>query len=475
MGQWGHDHPAEDQSLHHHAGDDEYSAGARLCDHFKLVPIRFSQEFRQNRLGTLCKIPLPGDSVLEIRFPLLLFVAGVIAGDLLLRRLRYLRQVYFVGSNEEAARLTGIPTARVKTMAFMVTGLLAAMAGVISTSRVDAVDANGGMGAELRVIAAVIVGGASLSGGRGTILGSFFGLLLMQIIKNGLTFIDVPAEAHFIASGLVLILAAVIDQSGSSLVSLLFKQRNKRMERVINIVLVLALIGGVAFHFATRHDRAVGPAGPPEESTAGQHYEMISFITGGPYWLDSKAGLYDKAKELGVHAVFTGPPVNDVNKQIEAIHTAIAKKVDGMIVVPISDGVAPAINKAIEAGIPVVTADNDAPASNRYTYVGTGNFNAGYLGGEQLAELLGKRGEVALMYIPGCDNLIKRVEGYKAALASIRHENREDRQRPGLADRGRKNLRRHPSGIPEPCGLRLRSRHRRPRRRRGRQAGRQVR
>ena len=62
-------------------------------------------------------------------------------------------------------------------------------------------DANGGMGAELRVIAAVIVGGASLSGGRGTILGSFFGLLLMQIIKNGLTFIDVPAEAHSIASG----------------------------------------------------------------------------------------------------------------------------------------------------------------------------------------------------------------------------------------------------------------------------------
>ncbi|MGO8747484.1 MAG: substrate-binding domain-containing protein [Thermoguttaceae bacterium] len=377
----------------------------------------FPKSFGKIAWGTLCKIPLPGDSVLEIRFPLLLFVAGVIAGDLLLRRLRYLRQVYFVGSNEEAARLTGIPTARVKTMAFMVTGLLAAMAGVISTSRVDAVDANGGMGAELRVIAAVIVGGASLSGGRGTILGSFFGLLLMQIIKNGLTFIDVPAEAHFIASGLVLILAAVIDQSGSSLVSLLFKQRNKRMERVINIVLVLALIGGVAFHFATRHDRAVGPAGPPEESTAGQHYEMISFITGGPYWLDSKAGLYDKAKELGVHAVFTGPPVNDVNKQIEAIHTAIAKKVDGMIVVPISDGVAPAINKAIEAGIPVVTADNDAPASNRYTYVGTGNFNAGYLGGEQLAELLGKRGEVALMYIPGCDNLIKRVEGYKAALA----------------------------------------------------------
>ena len=377
----------------------------------------FPESFGKIAWGTLFKVPLPGESALEIRFPLLLFVVAIIVGDLLLRRLRYLRQVYFVGSNEEAARLTGIPTAKIKTMAFVLTGLLAAMAGVISTSRVNAVDANGGTGAELRVIAAVIVGGASLSGGRGTILGSFLGLLLMQIIKNGLIFINVPAESHFIASGLVLILAAVIDQSGSSLVSLLFKPRSKKMERVLNIVLALVVVGMGAYLLASRHGRGVSPPGSPEENTADQHYEMISFITGGPYWLDSKAGLYDKAQQLGVHAVFTGPSVNDVNKQIEAINTAIAKKVDGIIMVPVSDGVAPAIDKAIEAGIPVVTADNDAPTSNRYFYIGTGNYNAGYLGGEKLAELLGKRGEVALMYIPGCDNLVKRVEGYKAALA----------------------------------------------------------
>ena len=111
------------------------------------------------------------------------------------------------------------------------------MAGVIITSRANAVDANAGMGAELRVIAAVIVGGASLSGGRGTILGSFLGLLLMQIITTGLVFINVAAEAQLIAVGLVLILAAVIDQTGSSsfgrrIASLLFTTRNKKMERV---------------------------------------------------------------------------------------------------------------------------------------------------------------------------------------------------------------------------------------------------
>ena len=85
--------------------------------------------------------------------------------------------------------------------------------------------------------------------------------------------------------------------------------------------------------------------------------------------------------------------------------------------VPVADAVTPAIDKAIAAGIPVVCADADAPSSKRYSFVGTGNYNAGYQGGEQLAKLLGGRGEVALMYIPGADNLTQRVNGYKDALA----------------------------------------------------------
>ena len=233
----------------------------------------------------------------------------MIAGDLLLRRLRYLRQVYFVGSNEEAARLTGIPAAQVKTFAFLLTGLLAGMTGVIVTSRANGIDANAGMGAELRVIAAVIVGGASLSGGRGSILGSFLGLLLMQIIATGLVFVRVAAEAQLIAVGLVLILAAVIDQAGSSfgrgVVSLLFKTRSKKMERAIIVVLALASGGRAVLQF---RPPAPGHGRSAREDVANQHYVMISFITGSPYWIDSKAGLYDKAKELGVQADFTGPP-----------------------------------------------------------------------------------------------------------------------------------------------------------------------
>ena len=388
----------------------------------------FPESFLSVAWGTVFTLHLPSNRLIAVRVPVVLLVVSIVISDLLLRRLRYLRQVYFVGSNEEAARLTGIPTAQVKTFAFVLTGVLAAMAGLIATSRANAIDANAGMGAELRVIAAVIVGGASLSGGRGTILGAFLGLLLMQIITTGLVFVGVAAEAQLIAVGLVLILAAMIDRTGSSSVgrkiaTLLFKTRNKPMERVINVILAIALLALVIVHFKSKPSGA-GRSGQENlaltqggKVAAIQRYVMISAVTGSPYWIDSKDGLRDKAKELGVEANFIGPPTVDVNAQIDEVNRAIAQKVDGIIMVPMADSVTPAIDQAIAAGIPVVCADADAPSSKRYSFVGTGNYNAGFQGGEKLAQLLGGRGEVALLTIPGADNLSKRVKGYQDALA----------------------------------------------------------
>ena len=358
---------------------------------------------------------LAWSKVLGIPLPVVLLVLVIIAGDLFLRHLRYLRQVYYIGSNEAAARLTGIPTARVKTFAFVLTGFLAAMSGVLIAARANAVDPNGGMGAELRVIAAVIVGGASLSGGRGTILGSFLGLMLMQIITTGLVFINVAPEAQLIAVGLVLVLAAVIDQAGSSwgsVVSLLTTTRSKKVERAINVVLAIVIVILAVAKFGG----GIHPTSGRGIAAKNQQYVMIAAATGAPYWIDSKAGLYDKAKELGVKAVFTGPQTVDVNQQIDAINRAIAQHVDGIIMVPMADSVTPAINKAIDAGIPVVCADADAPSSRRYTFVGTGNYQAGHQVGELLSKTLDGEGEVALIYIPGADNLAQRLNGCKDAL-----------------------------------------------------------
>jgi ribose transport system substrate-binding protein len=204
---------------------------------------------------------------------------------------------------------------------------------------------------------------------------------------------------------------------------LLFKTKNKPMERIINVILATALVAAVVFHVGSRK---AAPASLTEKNSplaadgkraAIQRYVMISAVTGAPYWIDSKNGLRDKAEELGVEANFIGPPTVDVNAQIDEVKRAIARQVDGIIMVPMADAVTPAINQAIAAGIPVVCVDADAPSSQRYSFIGTGNHNAGYQGGEELARLLGGQGEVALLSIPGQDNLARRLKGYEDALA----------------------------------------------------------
>jgi len=358
--------------------------------------------------------------VLGIPVPVLILAAVTLAADLALRHLRYLRQVYFVGSSETAATLTGIPVAAVKMSAFIVTGILAAAAGIIVAARGNGVDPNEGVGAELRVISAVIVGGASLSGGKGTILGSFLGLLLMQVITTGLIFVNVPPEAQHVAVGLVLILAAIIDQAGTSfgksLFSIVTRTRSKKVERAINVILAIIIIVILAW----RLPAGKAPAGPSGREAAppasGQTYVAIAAAVGAPYWIDSRAGLLDKARELGVTASFVGPPTVDVNAQMDYVTKMIAQKVDGIIMIPMSDAVTPAIDKAIESGIPVVCADADAPSSKRYSFVGTGNFNAGFQGGTELARLLDGKGKVAIITIPGAAHLQQRVQGYLEAL-----------------------------------------------------------
>ena len=373
-------------------------------------PIGFSDSFLAVGWGKLFGIPLP----------IIYLVVATIFADQLLRRLRYLRQVYFIGSNEEAANLTGIKVDKVKLFSFILMGTLAAASGVLVTANANAVDPNGGIGAELRVIAAVIVGGASLSGGRGTIFGSFLGLMLMQVISTGLVFVRVPPEAQLIAVGTVLILAAVIDRAGASLgknlIPALTKTRNKKMERIINVALAVVVVVLVLFRFSPSGSNSV--LARTGKTGKRQLYWAIAAATGGPYWIDSKNGLRDKAAELGVDCDFQGPSSVDVNSQMDYIRKAIAKKVDGIIMIPMSDSLAPAINEAIDGGIPVVCADADAPSSKRFCFVGTGNFNAGVEGGKRLAQLIGGKGEVALIYIPGADNLAQRVAGYKKAFES---------------------------------------------------------
>jgi len=157
-----------------------------------------------------------------IQSPILIAFVLIVVGDLVLRRSRFFRQSYYIGGNEKAARLSGIPVDRMKILAYVLTGLFAALAGIVMISRLGAASTTAGTGLELRVITAVIIGGASLQGGQGTVLGAFLGSLLMGLITNALTLLGVDVYWQTFVIGATLLLAVLIDRFG--------KLRTEKME-----------------------------------------------------------------------------------------------------------------------------------------------------------------------------------------------------------------------------------------------------
>ncbi len=121
------------------------------------------------------------------------------------------RQIYCVGGNPEAARLSGIPSKNVLTFVYSLSGFMAGMAGVVSCGRLATANANSGATYDNDAIAACIVGGASFTGGKGTIWGTLIGALLMGLIRNGLNLMGITTDAQYIVIGAVIILAVTID------------------------------------------------------------------------------------------------------------------------------------------------------------------------------------------------------------------------------------------------------------------------
>ncbi|MFI5378616.1 MAG: ABC transporter permease [Tepidisphaerales bacterium] len=151
---------------------------------------------------------------LGVQSPTWIAAILVVLGDLALRKSRFFRQSYYIGGNEKAAILSGIPVDRVKIFNYALTGLLAALAGIVMTARLGAASATAGTGLELQVISAVIIGGASLQGGEGSVLGSFLGSLLMGIIVGSLTLLNVDPNWNALVIGAALLLAVVLDRLG---------------------------------------------------------------------------------------------------------------------------------------------------------------------------------------------------------------------------------------------------------------------
>jgi len=154
---------------------------------------------------------IAGTHVLGLSLPFLLAVAVVIVAHLTLTRTVFGRHLIAIGTNEEAVRLSGIDPRPLKLAVFLLTGLLVAVAAIIDTSRFQSANPNAGTGFELQAIAAAVIGGTSLMGGRGSVLSTFLGVLIIAVLNTGLASLGARDETKRLVTGAVIVAAVIFD------------------------------------------------------------------------------------------------------------------------------------------------------------------------------------------------------------------------------------------------------------------------
>ena len=160
------------------------------------------------------------DQIKILKVPMVVIVALIIAavGHIALSRAPFGRAIYALGGNEEAARISGINTKRTKLMVYVVTSMLAALAGVFMTARLGSAEAAAGTGYELTVICGAIIGGISTFGGMGTIVGATIGAFFMEVLTNSLTLMRISVYWQNLVVGVILVLAVLLDQYKRNLI-----------------------------------------------------------------------------------------------------------------------------------------------------------------------------------------------------------------------------------------------------------------
>ena len=190
------------------------------------------------------------------------------------------------------------------------------------------------------------------------------------------------------------------------------------LRKIASVVLVLMMLGVIFAGCASQQTAA--EAGSDEASdgmpTEDELYIGVYCLGNLEYFYDHKIGLEAAGKMMGVQTKYVGPPDYDIDAMVAAFEQAIAENPAGIITFGAEDALLPVINKAEEAGIPVVTVDGDVSASKRTAFVGTGNYEAGYLGGTKLGEALDGKGKVAILTEPSVELHRERQSGYEDAL-----------------------------------------------------------
>jgi rhamnose transport system permease protein len=345
---------------------------------------------------------------------LFVFVAAVAIGAWVLHRTSVGRALYAIGHSPEGARYAGIPVARRLAAVYVVSGFAASLAAVIYVAHLGQAKSDAGTGYELMAITAVVLGGASIFGGSGTILGTVLGLFAIVLLQNGLRLAGQPAELSGILTGVLLVATIVVDllsrrakarPSPSILATEQDDVRNSQVGILSAVILAGALIVAASNWMLVRslRDELRGTAASGGTSTtpAAAHpvIAMMPKAKGDPYFISARSGADSAAKALGVELLWDGPTDLDPAKQNEVVEAWITRGVNAIAVsVENREAISTVLRKARERGIKVVTWDADAEKDARDFFVNQATPQGiGYTLTDEAARIMGGSGELAII------------------------------------------------------------------------------
>ncbi|WP_030976086.1 substrate-binding domain-containing protein [Streptomyces sp. NRRL S-1824] len=326
--------------------------------------------------------------------PVLVMVAMGLVTAVVLGRTYIGRSMYAIGGNEEAARLSGLRVKRQKLVIYALSGLFAAVAGIVLASRLVSAQPQAAQGYELDAIAAVVIGGASLAGGVGKASGTLIGALILAVLRNGLNLLSVSAFWQQVVIGVVIALAVLLDTvrrraGGGSATSAPSSgasgPRGKGAAKIaIAAVCVAAVVAAVSF-FNSGNSGTTTKVG------------MSLSTLNNPFFVQMKAGAQAEAKDAGIDLTVTDAQ-NDASQQANQLQNFTGAGMQSIIVNPVdSDAVGPAVRAANKAHIPVVAADRGVNKADTATLVASDNVAGGRLAAKALAEKLGGKGDIVVL------------------------------------------------------------------------------
>jgi rhamnose transport system permease protein len=334
-----------------------------------------------------------------------LFALAFLSYAVLLHRSTIGRGLYVIGFTQAGARYAGVPVAKRIGLVYLLSGIVSSVAAIIYVSHLGQARADAGTGYELDAITAVVLGGTSVFGGRGTLWGTLLGLFSISILQNGLHLAALPSELTGLLTGTLLLTVIGIDRLNTRAHQAAQNDETFSMKNS-QIAILCAAILGAALIVAGANVWMVRSLQPPAVSlgpaAAGGHRTVIAMMPkakGDPYFVSCRAGAEEAARELGVELIWDGPTSLDAAKQNELVESWITRQVDAIAVaVENQAGISTVLRKARDHGIRVLTWDADAAGDARDFFVNQATPEGiGTTLTDEAARLLSEKGDFAVI------------------------------------------------------------------------------